>query len=226
MTSPLRSPSSTLLLRRLGLQPYESTWQAMMAFTSTRTADTPDELWLVEHPPVFTQGLNGKPEHVLAPDDIPVLQVDRGGQITYHGPGQLIAYPLIDLARTNIGIKDFVSRLEDAVIALLAEFDITAARRPGAPGVFVGSNKIAALGLRVRRGRSYHGLSLNVAMDLQPFSRIRPCGLTDTGVTQMAALTPRATMAAVVPRLVSHLGAALGYTRIRDCDGEPVAPPA
>lgn len=193
----------------------------MQAFTAARERDTPDELWLLEHPPVFTQGLNGQPEHVFAPGDIPVIHTDRGGQVTYHGPGQRVVYTLIDLQRLGIGIKTLVALLEAAVIETLAYFDITGARRAGAPGVYVGRDKIAALGLRVKRGCSYHGLSLNINMDLDPFSRIRPCGLVDTGATHMRSFHPDITLAAVDPVLVSQIAQALGYTEHREIPSHP-----
>lgn len=209
-------PQHRLVVRHLGLQPYEPTWKSMQAFTAARESDTPDELWLLEHPRVFTQGLNGQPEHVFAPGDIPVIHTDRGGQVTYHGPGQRVVYTLIDLQRLGIGIKTLVSLLEAAVIETLAYFDIVGARRAGAPGVYVGRDKIAALGLRVRRGCSYHGLSLNINMDLSPFGRIRPCGLADTAVTQMRRFHPDIVPSAVDPVLVSRITHALGYTEHRE----------
>lgn len=177
-----------VLIRRLGLVDYQTAFDEMRHFTEQRSADTPDEIWLLEHPPVFTQGLNGKPEHLLNPSDIPVLQVDRGGQVTYHGPGQLVAYLLLDLRRRKLGVRHVVSAMEQAVIALLADYNIAAEAQREAPGVYVDGNKIASLGLRVRRGCSYHGLSLNVAMDLEPFSRINPCGYQGLNVTQLQAL--------------------------------------
>jgi lipoyl(octanoyl) transferase len=178
----------TLLVRRLGLREYEPTWRAMQTFTDERGADTRDELWLLEHPPVYTQGQAGRPEHVLDPGDIPVVQIDRGGQVTYHGPGQVVAYLLLDLRRAGIGVKRLVHLLEQAVIDLLADYGIRSAARPDAPGVYVGGAKIAALGLRVRRGCSFHGLALNVDTDLEPFSRINPCGYAGLAVTRVADL--------------------------------------
>ncbi|MEM1230451.1 MAG: lipoyl(octanoyl) transferase LipB [Pseudomonadota bacterium] len=172
----------------LGRTGYAETFAAMQRYTDARTADTIDQCWLTEHDPVFTQGQAGRAEHLLAPGDIPVVQSDRGGQVTYHGPGQLVGYLLLDLRRLGIGVKALVSGIEDALIALLAQCDVEAERRLGAPGVYVGNAKIAALGLRVRRGCSYHGLSLNVDMALEPFARINPCGLTDIQVTSMRAL--------------------------------------
>lgn len=172
------------VVRRLGRVEYEPAWRAMQDFTARRDAATPDELWLLEHPPVFTQGQAGKPEHLIAPTAIPVVPIDRGGQITYHGPGQLVAYVLVDLKRRGYGVRELVTRLEEAVIALLAAHDVAAGRRAGAPGVYVGGAKIAALGLRVKQGRTYHGLALNVDMDLGPFALINPCGYPGLAVTQ------------------------------------------
>ncbi len=181
-----------LRLRRRGVVDYAACLADMQPFTDQRGADTPDELWLVEHPPVFTLGLAGKPEHVLDAGDIPVVRCDRGGQVTYHGPGQVVLYALLDLNRAGLGVKALVTTLEQAVIDLLAGLDIAAERRPGAPGVYVAGAKIAALGLRVRRGCCYHGLSLNVAMDLAPFARINPCGYAGLAVTQLRDLAPAA----------------------------------
>jgi lipoyl(octanoyl) transferase len=171
-------------IRHLGHVEYEPTWRAMQAFTSGRTPDTPDELWLVEHPPVFTLGQAGKREHVLTDIGIPVVAIDRGGQVTYHGPGQVVVYVLLDLRRRGYGVKELVNRLEQAVIDLLAGFGIAASRLDGAPGVYVDGAKIAALGLRIRNGCSYHGLALNVDMGLSPFSAINPCGYEGLVVTQ------------------------------------------
>ncbi len=175
-------------VRRLGATDYIETWDAMKAFTAGRDAATADELWLTEHPPVFTQGLNGRAEHLLAPGDIPVVQVDRGGQVTYHGPGQLVLYCLLDLARLGLGVKGLVGSIERAIVEWLAGYGIAARTRSGAPGVYVGGAKIAALGLRVRKGCCYHGLSLNVDMDLEPFGRINPCGYAGLAVTQLRDL--------------------------------------
>ncbi|KZC43467.1 UNVERIFIED_ORG: octanoyltransferase, partial [Rhodanobacter sp. FW104-R5] len=162
--SPIPNPQSRpLKIRRLGRQPYAATWQAMSAFTDNRTTDTPDELWLLEHDPVFTLGQAGKMEHVLAPGDIPVIPVDRGGQVTYHGPGQIVGYPLIDLRRAGVGVRELVHRIEQSLIDTLAHWNVVAVRREGAPGVYVADAKVAALGLRVRRGCSFHGLAFNVA---------------------------------------------------------------
>ena len=180
------SDRPTLTLRRLGLVDYAATWGEMRAFTDARTAATDDELWLLQHPPVFTLGQAGRPEHILDPGTIPVVQSDRGGQVTYHGPGQLVAYLLLDLRRAGLGVKGLVHLLEQAVIDLLAEAGIPAQARSDAPGVYVAEAKIASLGLRVRKGCSYHGLALNVDMDLGPFARINPCGYPGLAVTQLA----------------------------------------
>jgi lipoyl(octanoyl) transferase len=178
-----------LMVKELGRRDYIPVWRAMQSFTDNRGEETCDELWLVEHPPVFTMGLNGKHEHLLHPHgDIPVVQVDRGGQVTYHGPGQIVAYVLLDLRRLGLGPRQLVTALELGVIAFLSEFGLDAMGRRDAPGVYVGGAKIAALGLRVRRGCCYHGLSLNVAMDLEPFSRINPCGYPGLQVTQLLDL--------------------------------------
>lgn len=181
-----------LVLRELGLVDYQPTLDAMRQLTDTRDAGSPDELWLLQHPPVFTQGQAGKAEHVLAAGEIPVVQVDRGGQVTYHGPGQWVLYLMVDMRRRQLGVRDLVTLIEHSLVQLLAEFDICAVAKPAAPGVYVGDEKIAALGLRVRRGCSYHGLALNVDMNLEPFERINPCGYAGLQVTSMAKLLPRA----------------------------------
>jgi len=194
-----------LLVRRLGRQPYVPVWQAMRALTDARDAETPDELWLLEHDPVFTLGQAGKREHVLAPGEIPVIPVDRGGQVTYHGPGQIVAYPLLDLRRLGIGVRDLVCRIAHAIIDTLAHWNIQAVRREGAPGVYVADAKVAALGLRVRRGCSFHGLAFNVAMDLEPFRRINPCGYAGLAVTQVIDLGGTSKLAEVGDVLVREL---------------------
>jgi len=190
MTLPLENhPDNTpVMVRHLGPQEYEPLWRSMQRFTETRTSQTPDEIWFTEHPPIFTLGLNASREHLLAPGAIPVLQVDRGGQVTYHGPGQLMIYPLIDLQRSGLGVRDLVTALEQTVVELLAEFDIEAASRRDAPGVYVEARKIASVGLRVRRGGSYHGMALNIDLDLEPFSRINPCGFSNLEVSDLATL--------------------------------------
>ncbi|WP_339413255.1 lipoyl(octanoyl) transferase LipB [Pseudomonas sp. EA_35y_Pfl2_R5] len=180
--------SLPLGFRELGQVDYEPTWHAMQRFTDARGVSTPDEIWLLEHAPVFTQGQAGKAEHVLFPGDIPVVQVDRGGQVTYHGPGQLVAYLLLDVRRSGIGVRELVSRIERSLIDLLASYGVSASAKPDAPGVYVGGAKIASLGLRIRNGRSFHGLALNVDMDLQPFQRINPCGYAGMAMTQLADL--------------------------------------
>lgn len=182
----------------------------MQTFTDARGADTADELWLVEHDPVFTLGQAGKAEHVLLPGDIPVLHVDRGGQVTYHGPGQLVLYPLLDLRRLRIGVREYVCRIEQSIIDTLADWNIEALRRDGAPGVYVAGAKIAALGIRVRRGCTFHGLAFNIAMDLSPFSRINPCGYAGLRVTSMVDLGGPSGLQAVKPALVEHLAAQFG----------------
>jgi len=177
-----------IALHRLGRQSYEPVWQAMRALTDGRDADTGDQFWLVEHEPVFTQGQAGKPEHLLMPGDIPVVQTDRGGQVTYHGPGQVVLYPLLDVRRARLGVRELVSAIENAVIALLATYGIAARARPDAPGVYVGDSKIASLGLRIRRGASFHGVAFNVDGDLAPFARINPCGYAGMAMTRLADL--------------------------------------
>jgi lipoyl(octanoyl) transferase len=202
--------SLPVLVRRFGRQPYEPVWRAMQAFTDTRGADTPDELWLLEHDPVFTLGQAGRMEHVLAPGAIPVVPVDRGGQVTYHGPGQLVAYPLFDLRRMKVGVRELVHRIEQAVIDTLAEWNIGAERRAGAPGVYVAGAKIAALGLRVRRGCAFHGLAFNVDMDLEPFRRINPCGYEGLAITQVLDLGGPGSLAAIETALVDELARQFG----------------
>jgi len=176
-------------IRKKGLRDYTSTWKEMISFTENRNIDTPDELWILEHNSVFTQGLSGKPEHLLKATQIPIIQSDRGGQITYHAPGQLIIYCLIDIKRLGIGIKKIVSIIEQSLIEFLSTYDIKAHTLTGAPGVYVNGSKIAALGLKVKQGRTYHGLSLNIDMDLAPYKLINPCGYSDLKVTQMCNLT-------------------------------------
>lgn len=203
--------SLPLHVRRLGRQPYESTWKAMSAFTDARGADTPDELWLLEHDRIFTLGQAGKMEHVLAPGDIPVLPVDRGGQVTYHGPGQIVAYPMIDLRRAKLGVRELVHKIEQAIIDTLEHWNIGAQRRDGAPGVYVGEAKIAALGLRVRRGCSFHGLAFNVNMDLEPYHRINPCGYQGLAVTQVLDLGGPSRLADVEDVLVDEFCRQFGF---------------
>ncbi len=201
-----------LIVRRLGTVPYESVWHAMSDFTDARDDATQDQLWLLEHPPVFTLGQTGRREHVLDPGDIPVVQVDRGGQVTYHGPGQIVAYPLLDLRRLGIGIRKLVEGLEQVIINVLAGIGIDASRREGAPGIYVEERKIAALGLRVRRGCTFHGLAFNINMDLTPFSRINPCGYGGLQVTQVADLGGPQTLSLVEDDLVAIFANYFGYT--------------
>jgi lipoyl(octanoyl) transferase len=201
-----------LIIRWLGRVAYEPVWQDMQQFTTGRDADTADELWLLEHPPVFTLGRNGKPEHVYDTGDIPLIQVDRGGQVTYHGPGQLVAYLLLDLNRRGLGVQSLVRLLEQAVIDLLAAHAVRGERRDKAPGVYVDGRKIAALGLRVRRGCSFHGLSLNVDMDLAPFGMINPCGYRGLEVTQTSALGIDAPVDDIATQLSRHIGRLLETT--------------
>ena len=195
-----------MLIKHLGRVDYEPTYQAMVAFTDDRTDSTPDELWIVEHPPVFTQGMAGKPEHLLQHSKIPVVQVDRGGQITYHGPGQVVVYTMIDFKRRHISVRDLVSRLENSIIATLAHFGIEAHNDPKRPGVYVDERKIASLGLRIKRGSVYHGLALNVNMDLEPFHQINPCGYAGLEMVQMAELvSPTPEFYQVADILADHL---------------------
>jgi lipoyl(octanoyl) transferase len=194
-----------LVVKQFGRVEYEPTWRAMQEFTATRTANTPDELWLCEHPPVFTQGLAGKPEHLLRDIGVPVVKIDRGGQITYHGPGQIVCYLLLDLKRRGLTIKGLVHRMEQAVIDLLAEYGVTAERLSGAPGVYVGGAKIAALGLKVKNGCCYHGLALNVVLDLAPFGAINPCGYAGMAVTRLSVFNPDADMETVGAKLIAQL---------------------
>lgn len=210
--------SLPLKIRRLGRQPYEPVWRAMSAFTDNRVADTVDELWLLEHDPVFTLGQAGKMEHVLAAGDIPVVPVDRGGQVTYHGPGQIVGYPLIDLRRVGVGVRELVHRIEQSLIDTLAHWSVAAVRREGAPGVYVADAKVAALGLRVRRGCSFHGLAFNVNMDLQPFHRINPCGYKGLEVTQMVDLGGPSRLADVEEVLIGEFCRQFGF------DPMPAAP--
>jgi lipoyl(octanoyl) transferase len=209
--------------RWLGRVDYTGTWRAMQRYTDERTGDTADEVWALEHPPVFTLGMNGKPEHLLAPGDIPVVAIDRGGQVTYHGPGQLVVYPLLDLKRLGLGVRALVVALENAVIALLASYGVTALARRDAPGVYVEGAKVASLGLRIRRGCSYHGLALNVDVNLEPFSRINPCGYAGLAVTDLArlgvAVTTRAAAEALLPHLIRELRLAGGATWVEEAEG-------
>ncbi|HMD73943.1 MAG TPA: lipoyl(octanoyl) transferase LipB [Steroidobacteraceae bacterium] len=210
--------SAPVLVRRLGLVAYEPTWRAMQEFTDRRDASTCDEIWFAEHPPVFTLGLNAGREHVLAPGDIPVVPIDRGGQVTYHGPGQLLIYPLLDLRRKQLGARDLVVALEQTIIAYAAGLGIAAVGRRDAPGVYVDGAKLASIGLRIRRGASYHGLALNVALDLEPFQRINVCGYPGLTVTRLADLCGLSDLAAVsegiAPHLLQRLGCSAAYSAI------------
>lgn len=198
-----------MIARRLGLVAYEPTWRAMRSITERRDASTEDQLWLLQHPPVFTLGLAGRREHVLAPGGIPVVATDRGGQVTYHGPGQAVTYLLLDLKRRKLGVRDLVSRIERGVIDLLGTYGVEGRRRAGMPGVYVDDAKIAAIGLRITRGCLYHGVALNVAMDLEPFSRIDPCGYPGLAATQLAAFGVRDSIDAVQQRLADALARVL-----------------
>ena len=195
--------------RRLGLVEYEPTWRAMQRFTAERGESTPDEIWFLEHRPVFTLGVNASRRHLLAPGDVPVVQVDRGGQVTYHGPGQLVVYPLLDLKRLRLGVRELVTALERAVIELAAVSGIEAECRRGAPGVYVAGRKLASVGVRVSRGGSYHGLALNVALDLEPFGRINPCGYEGLRMTQLRELGGPDSVPACADALEPHLRHAL-----------------
>ena len=202
--------TAAIEIRTLGNKEYEPLWREMQEFTNSRDNATPDELWFTEHPPVFTLGLNASREHLLAPGDIQVIQIDRGGQVTYHGPGQLMIYPLIDLKRARLGIRDLVTALEQSVVDLAAQYGIEATSRADAPGVYVGGNKIASVGLRIRRWCSYHGMALNVDMDIEPYSRINTCGYADLEVTDLRRLGIERDLSAVAkdlqPHLLTHLG--------------------
>ena len=202
------------LIRHLGLVPYEPTWRAMQRFTDERDAATPDEIWLLEHPPVFTLGLNAKREHLLAPGDIPVIQIDRGGQVTYHGPGQLVIYPLIDLKRRRLGVRQLVTALENAVVAYASALGVSAGATREAPGLYVDGAKLASVGLRVRRGSSYHGLALNVTVDLEPFRRINVCGYPGLGVTRLADLVPGCELNSAACGVLPHLLHQLGFATV------------
>jgi lipoyl(octanoyl) transferase len=211
-----RSSPAHLLWRRLGQQDYRTVWQAMRAFTALRGPDTADEIWTLDHPPVFTLGQAGRPEHILDPGDIPVVRSDRGGQVTYHGPGQVVIYLLYDLRRGSLGIRSLVQRLEEAVLTLLAEQEVRGDLRPGAPGVYVGGRKIASLGLRVRRGCSYHGISLNASVDLAPFRRINPCGYPGLEVTRTDDLGVPLSSDQLAARLAAQVAQVLGLV-LKSC---------
>jgi lipoyl(octanoyl) transferase len=203
------APGASQSARWLGRLPYEPTWRAMQRFTEQRDAATADEIWLLEHDPVFTLGMNADRSHLLTPGEIPVVQIDRGGQVTYHGPGQLVVYPLIDVRRARMGVRDLVTTLERAVIAYCTRFGIAAECRARAPGVYVGARKLASVGLRVRRGGSYHGLAFNIGMDLEPFGRINPCGYAGLEMTQLADLGGPADLQQVAAEFAPLLAAML-----------------
>ena len=198
----------SLHVRWLGRQPYEPLWRAMQSFTDTRDDETPDEIWFTEHPPVYTLGVNAAREHLLAPGDIPVVQIDRGGQVTYHGPGQLMLYPLLNLRHNSLGVRELVTALEQSVIRLLADYDVEAIARADAPGVYVDGRKVASVGLRIRRGCSFHGMAVNVDMDTEPFARINPCGMQDLEVTDLKRLGATTTLADTREALLRHFGEA------------------
>ncbi|ABV38095.1 lipoate-protein ligase B [Shewanella sediminis HAW-EB3] len=205
---------STLHVRYLGKQDYESVWHAMQDYTDNRDASSPDQLWIVEHPPVFTQGQAGKSEHILNPGDIPVIQVDRGGQVTYHGPGQLVAYPLINIKRLKIGVRQLVTDIENSIVQMLEGYQVKAYAKADAPGVYVDERKVASLGLRIRKGCSFHGLALNVDMDMSPFQRINPCGYAGLEMVQCKQLGGPQTVEEAGERLVKTFSHNLGYQNL------------
>jgi lipoyl(octanoyl) transferase len=210
---------NTVIVRQLGLRSYEPIWQKMQDFTDVRDDNSPDEIWFVEHEPVFTQGQAGKAEHVLAPGDIPVIQVDRGGQVTYHGPGQQMMYVLFNLRRLKIGVRELVTWLEECIVDMLKEYDINAYAKPDAPGVYVNDSKIASLGLRVRRGCSFHGLALNVNMDMSPFMRINPCGYAGMNMVQTSELNGPSQLDEVAQGLVKHMLKRLNAEHVEHKEG-------
>jgi lipoyl(octanoyl) transferase len=209
----------TVIVRHLGKRAYEPVWQAMQTFTDQRTTDDADEIWLVEHEPVFTQGQAGKAEHILMPGDIPVVQVDRGGQVTYHGPGQLVVYLMLNVRRRKMGVRELVTAMENAVIATLGASNIVANARPDAPGVYVDGQKICSLGLRIRKGCSFHGLALNVNMDLTPFERINPCGYQGMAMTDCARLGGPDNIQKATELMLSHLQAELALPTLQTIEG-------
>lgn len=219
LASKLHSEPESIVVRSLGRQDYEPLWRAMQKFTEIRNAQTPDEIWFTEHPPVFTLGLNASREHLLAPGDIPVIQIDRGGQVTYHGPGQLMVYPMIDLKRSGLGVRALVTALEKTIVALAAHYGCDAEARADAPGVYVAGKKIASVGLRVRRGASYHGMALNIDVDLEPFSRINPCGFHDLEVTDLRALGVVDSVASIQEKVQALLLPNLGIEHKTITDG-------
>lgn len=206
--------ANTLHIRHLGMQDYESIWHAMQEYTDTRDSNSQDELWIVEHSPVFTQGQAGKSEHILNPGDIPVIQVDRGGQVTYHGPGQLVVYPLIDIKRNKIGVRQLVNHIEQSIVDMLGQYDIEAYAKADAPGVYINERKVASLGLRIRKGCSFHGLALNVDMDLAPFQRINPCGYAGLEMVQCKALGGPQTVLEAGDKLIQTFSQIMGYQQL------------
>jgi lipoyl(octanoyl) transferase len=196
------------------MQDYESIWHAMQGYTDTRDNDSQDELWIVEHSPVFTQGQAGKSEHILNPGNIPVIQVDRGGQVTYHGPGQLVVYPLIDIKRNKLGVRQLVNHIEQSIVDMLAQYDIKAYAKADAPGVYIDERKVASLGLRIRKGCSFHGLALNVDMDLAPFQRINPCGYAGLEMVQCKALGGPQTVQEAGDKLIQTFSQIMGYQQL------------
>jgi lipoyl(octanoyl) transferase len=215
VSRPAHDLSPTITVRSLGLQDYEPLWRAMQRFTDTRTPETADEIWFTEHPPVFTLGLNASREHLLETGDIPVVQIDRGGQVTYHGPGMLMVYPLIDLKRLGLGVRDLVTALEQSVVDLAGGYGIDARAKPDAPGVYVADTKFASVGLRIRRGASYHGMALNVRVDLEPFLRINPCGYAGLEMTDLATLGGDSDLDTVRDKLLPHF---LRHLRLKDAN--------
>ncbi len=215
------SDPSTVIIRELGHETYVPVWKRMQEFTDNRDDTTTDEIWLVEHDPVFTQGQAGKAEHLLFPGEIPVVQVDRGGQVTYHGPGQQVAYFMIDLRRKNMGPRDLVSGIENAIVDMLAMYGIEAYPRSDAPGVYSDDQKICSLGLRIRKGKSFHGLALNVNMDLEPFSRINPCGYQGMQMTQIVEKGGPDNLERIKPDLIDQICDKLGYTKRLEMTGLP-----
>lgn len=211
--------TDTVIIRKLGRQPYEPVWQAMRSFTDTRDEHSQDEIWLVEHEPVFTQGQAGKAEHILMPGDIPVVQVDRGGQVTYHGPGQLVIYLMLNVRRRKIGVRDLVTAMENAVIKTLSGWSITANARPDAPGVYVDGKKVCSLGLRIRKGCSFHGLALNVNMDLSPFERINPCGYQGMEMTDCNRLGGADNLTEAADKMLAQLQTELSIANIQIIEG-------
>jgi lipoyl(octanoyl) transferase len=213
---------SEIVIRELGLQDYEPVWRALQHLTDTRDAQTRDEIWFCDHRPVYTLGVNAAREHLLAPGDIPVVQIDRGGQVTYHGPGQLMIYPLLDIRRAAIGVRGLVTALEQCVVDLAADLGIEAASRCDAPGVYVAGVKLASVGLRIRRGASFHGMALNVDVDLEPFSRINPCGFDNLEVTDLRRLGATGDLAAIREQLLPHLLRHLGLTKATLVEGPAI----